>query len=71
MNEAYPTREIGSVYEHAGRQFRIIAITAAKCTFCPEALEVLYLDDNTRGVINNSNLIRQVETTSILHGFPT
>lgn len=59
MNDEYPTRYVGRTYTHAGRLFTIIAIMAPKCPFCPEALQVLYLDDNTRGVIDNSSLIKE------------
>lgn len=65
MSEEYPTRQIGLVYEHAGRQFRITAIIAPKCPFCPEALEIVYLDDNSRGFIDNSKLIKPVENYTI------
>lgn len=69
MNEVdfadYPKRHIDHVYEHAGRQFRVTAIIQPKCIFCPDALEVVFLDDNTRGVIDNSSLIKPVENYTV------
>lgn len=57
-----PKREIGSIYEHNGRQFRIVSIIVPKCPFCPDGLEVVFLDNNSRGFIDNSSLIREVKT---------
>jgi len=62
QEELYPKRFVDEVYKHAGRLFRVVAIMQPKCPLCPETLQVLYLDDNSKGVIDNSRLI---ESTTI------